>query len=233
MTSPSSRSAVLLFGTSANPPTGLSGHAGLVRWAANEARIVPKDAIGSPLKPDQVWVLPVYQHPFSDKRDMPAYEDRRAMARLAFEHLPGLEGRALVKDVERDLVESALDDACARGIDPSTVRIGTIDVVRELSREHPEIQFALLLGGDTYRDLLAGKWKESLALLEEVPLVVVERVGVPLEAGAGTRVLGLTRTSSTDARRSTDLTELRRILQPEVLSYIVDRRLYAFARPSF
>src|SRR5947209_3022982 len=147
---------VLLFGLSANPPTGFGGHAGIVRWAANESGY------------DEVWVLPVYQHAFADKREMPSFEHRFNMARLAFENIEGAKGRVFVKDTEKSVAESM----------PPGVRVGTIDVVRHLMRAHPGVEFALLLGTDTYRDLVNGKWKQAEALLELVPVVVVARLGV-------------------------------------------------------
>ncbi|CAM9838918.1 unnamed protein product, partial [Choristocarpus tenellus] len=48
---------VLLFGTSGNPPTGRSGHSGVVEYFVDTGRY------------EEVWVLPVYQHMFKSKRD--------------------------------------------------------------------------------------------------------------------------------------------------------------------
>ena len=53
---------VCLFGTSANPPTGDGGHAGIVKYLAN----YPSDETdsGAGLYFDEVRVLPVYRHMF-------------------------------------------------------------------------------------------------------------------------------------------------------------------------
>src|SRR5947208_16801171 len=102
---------VLVFGLSANPPTGLSGHAGIVKWAATEARVGER-------APDRVWVLPVYRHAFVDKQDMPSFSHRFEMAKLAFEHLPGVPaGRVVVKDTEKSVHAEAPDQM-----------VGTMDV---------------------------------------------------------------------------------------------------------
>lgn len=214
-------SNVILFGLSANPPTGEGGHAGIVRWAA-EPRPLP--AFGGEAA-DEVWVLPVYRHAFTDKRGMPSFEHRHAMARLAFQsEMPEVARRVRVLDVERTLGRAANVDRQG----PDEVRVGTIDVVRHLERAHPGARFALLLGADTHRDLLEGKWKESEALLSRVCVIALPRVGV----GGAARADGptLTAISSTEVRASRDLGFLGRVLQPSVLAYIRLHHLYGFAR---
>jgi nicotinate-nucleotide adenylyltransferase len=220
---------VLLFGLSANPPTGLGGHAGIVRWAATEARIpFPREgASPESIAPDELWVLPVYQHPFADKQQMPSFEHRLRMAHLAFDHLPGAEGRVFIKDCERTVRLEAERRSGAH----AHALIGTIDVVRYLMKEDPDVRFALLLGQDTYRDLASGKWKESRALLDLVPIVVIARNGLELGGERGVtlaRVAGLTDVSSSKVRASEDREYIEQALQPEVLSYIETHHLYGF-----
>src|SRR5690242_15636761 len=72
--SASDRKRVLIFGTSANPPTGRGGHTEIVRDASTH---------------DEVWVLPVYRHAYADK-DLAPYADRLAMAHLAFDPIPNV-----------------------------------------------------------------------------------------------------------------------------------------------
>lgn len=207
----------ILFGLSANPPTGLGGHAGIVRWAATKTDFAELDG---PV--DEVWVLPVFRHAFSDKRDMPSFLHRLRMAELAFGDLPGVEdGRVRVRDDERRLHEGHA------GPD----RLGTIDLLRDLRVRYPERRFALLLGEDTYADLEAGRWKESDALRSMVPVVVVPRAGV--DAGVDrSDAPALTDVSSSAVRRSTDESFLREALSPPVRDYIVRHRLYAFGDPT-
>ncbi len=217
---------VVLFGTSANPPTGAGGHAGLVSWAATRQHLPDDlpDVGGRPV--DEVWVLPVFRHAFEEKRELAPFEHRLAMARLAFESLPGLEGRVRVLDVERRLAEQAARVAAERGEAPG--RLGTIDVLRALSAEHPEVSFVLLLGGDTYRDLQEGRWKESAALRAMAPVLIVPRIGQAEEVPASADAPRLAEVSSSEVRRSTDVALLGRALQPEVLAYIRAHGLYAF-----
>lgn len=206
---------VLLFGLSANPPTGLGGHAGIVRWALAQPAFDAFDGAA----PDQIWILPVYRHAFASKRDMPAFEHRLAMARLAFEAgLPDGAGRVVVQETERTMAEAAADPAA---------RIGTIDLLDHLEAAHPGTRFALLLGADTYRDLTEGKWKRADELLARVPVVAIPRAGVG--AGDGTAAPpGLTEISSSAVRAASDPAFLRAALQPEVAAYVLEHGLYGF-----
>lgn len=61
---------VLLFGLSANPPTGARGHMGLLAHCRA-------------LRFDEVWLLPVFRHIFASKRRLAPFRDRLAMLRLA------------------------------------------------------------------------------------------------------------------------------------------------------
>ncbi len=211
---------VLIFGLSANPPTGLGGHAGIVRWAATRTQLEAFKGQGV----DQVWILPVFRHAFSNKRDMPAFEHRLAMAKIAFEdEMPELEGRVRVLDVERTLGQAAASEGARTG----EVRVGTIDVLRHLQAEHPEARMALLLGADTYRDLKDGKWKNAKALQAMAPVVALPRSGI--EGAARADGPALTAVSSTEVRASSDPLFLAQALQPGVLSYVRAHRLYGFA----
>ncbi len=203
-------SKVALFGLSANPPTGMGGHAGIVSWAA--LRPDWPELGGGPA--DQVWVLPVYQHSFEEKRQMASFEHRLAMAKLAFEQLPGLGGRVHV---------SALEQTLRLG---TSEPLGTIDVVRHLRQAHPHTRFALLLGGDTHRDLLAGRWKESEALRALIPVVPIQRQGVgPQGVADGPQLLPI---SSSQLRATTDPALWAASVSPAVFDYVRAHHLYGF-----
>jgi nicotinic acid mononucleotide adenylyltransferase len=221
---------VMLFGSSANPPTGMGGHMGIVAWGARDARVdLADDAhperAREAVPMDEVWVLPVYKHAFASKSNLAPFEHRAAMAKLAFESIPGLEGRVHVADAEKRVIERAFAEAARRGEPPESVRVGTIDVVRTLMGEHPDTQFVLALGADTFADLTAGKWKEGDTLRQLLPILVVPREGV---AGTEDNAPQLTDISSTKVRGSTDLGFLQQALHPDVLAYIQTHKLYAF-----
>ena len=206
---------ILLFGLSANPPTGEGGHRGLVRWVATRPA---HPELGGPI--EAVWVLPVARHAFAEKANLADFEHRLAMCRLAFEDLPG--GVPVeVLDVEREV-------ARARAGRP----VGTIDVIEALEARHPEVRFGLLLGADTARDLVRGRWRRADELRARIPLVVVGRPGdaglegdlaVAPDAPAPSAV------SSTEARRATG-DRLRALVAPAVADYIERHGLYAAGR---
>ncbi len=227
------KKTVLLFGLSANPPTGMGGHAGIVAWGGQDLRVdLPNDEKPAEARErvgiDEVWVLPVYKHAFASKSNLLPFEHREAMAKLAFEDMPGLEGRVQVKDTEKQVIEGAFAQAAKEGRDPSTVRVGTIDMVRKLMNDHPDTQFVLALGGDTFADLRGGKWKEGDTLQQLVPIVVLPRAGVDGVAGTEENAPKLTDISSTKVRASKDEAFLGEALNPKVLEYIKANKLYAF-----
>jgi nicotinic acid mononucleotide adenylyltransferase len=89
------RRQICLFGTSANPPTGSSGHVGIVQ------------ALSSMQKFDEIRVLPVYQHTFSSKRNqLAAFEHRVNMCKIAFEVIP----KAIVSNAEQESFQRVAKD---------------------------------------------------------------------------------------------------------------------------
>ena len=203
------RRRIAIFGSSLNPPTGNKGHRGLVSYFCECF--------------DEVWVIPVYQHMFDEKRHgMAPFDDRMSMAELNFDGLHGVK----VLDVERRLNEEA-----ANSDNPES--IGTVDVVRHLRTMHPEADFALILGGDTYEGLMGGKWKGGEELRSMVTLEITGRAGaridpVGLPQGATLHLIdGLGDVSSTQARSITEFDALCAMLHPDVARYIVARGLYA------
>lgn len=111
--------SICLFGTSADPPTGIGGHRGIAMALSNlllssaERQPVTSETSGSTcvesndsdtndssqqFRFDEIRVVPVYRHMFASKRGKQAsYDDRLEMCRLAFE---GIE-RVTVSDCER------------------------------------------------------------------------------------------------------------------------------------
>ncbi|KAH7484337.1 hypothetical protein KRP22_005509 [Phytophthora ramorum] len=213
---------VLLFGLSANPPTGRAGHMGVVQHCL-------------PLY-DEIWLLPVYQHIYSSKRELAPFEHRLEMCRLALETLQrdgDASARLKVVQEEREMFEYA----AAASDSLEQLRLGSIDLVHYMLDKHPDTSFTMLLGGDTYADLLAGKWKRGNELMQLVKLLVVDRKGVasPWREGQTAdrvkylHVPELSDVSSTMVRATSDRAELEKLLDPAVLDYIVQHKLYAFA----
>ena len=134
---------IALFGLSANPPTGHSGHLGIVRFLAQTGLF------------DEVWALPVYQHMFAAKRSMEPFEHRVAMSKICFddESTPNCQVRVMM--IEKYAAEYYL---AKEGPD---FRVGTVDVLDYIHDQCPGLDLHLVLGTDTYKDLTARKWKQS------------------------------------------------------------------------
>lgn len=225
---------VALFGLSANPPTGIGGHAGIVNWCANSLRVdSPNDARPEDswegLSVDEVWVLPVYRHAFSEKSTLLSFEHRVSMAKLCFENRGRSRAKVQVRELEKELFLRAQAEQNVTEIKSSQCRLGSVDLVRMVQSDFPQYQFVFVMGGDTYRDFREGKWKEGFLLQELLPVVVCARHGVASDMNPLLESLRLQNVSSTQVRTSSDLDYLSECLEPLVLEYIRKHKLYAFA----
>ncbi|KAM3575769.1 hypothetical protein VYU27_002388, partial [Nannochloropsis oceanica] len=233
--------SVLLFGLSANPPTGQAGHAGIVKFLKAQNQW------------DEIWVLPVYKHMHVKNRLLVDFEDRFQMCRLNFLPPPSSSSsitaspsapaksrtRVRVTRLEKEVADHYIEEAAARGKGPEAVKVGTIDVVMYAKERLPNTEFSLVLGTDTFNDMKKGKWKRGRELLDLVSVVIVSRPGVSyaLQDDDVTNprlhffnVPSLGEVSSTAVRKTTDLRLLREVLEPRVLEYIRERGLYALGR---
>ena len=129
---------IALYGGSFNPPH--EGHREIIRCVARRKTI------------DEVWVLPVFKHPFHKK--MTPFAERLRWCRRAFGDLGP---KVKVKDLERRL----------GGIS------WTIRLVRHLRKKYLQISFSLILGDDTYRQ--RNSWKNFPDIRKMVSLIVFPR----------------------------------------------------------
>ena len=205
-----SQRKVAVFGLSADPPTGSSGHKAIVRELAR--------------KFDEVWVLPVHSHVFSGKRsNQSLFEHRLNMCRIAF---AGISPTVHVLSTERDAALHA-----HRSEKSAT---STYDVVRLLKRKHPLARLHWVLGADAYSDLRNGKWSNADALQKEVDLLVVPRDDIPLpELGPRAHLLHTpsSNVSSTDVRFQLALRQepSEHAVDECVASYALQKQLYCNA----
>jgi len=147
---PPAPGSVLLFGLSANPPTGQGGHAGIVQFLKAQNQW------------DEIWVLPVYKHMHAKNHLLVDFEDRFQMCRLNFLSPPPLPSssssspstqrnnnartRVRVMRLEKEVADHYIEEAAARGQVPETVKVGTIDVVLYAKERLPNTEFSLVLG---------------------------------------------------------------------------------------
>ena len=127
---------VAVFGVSGNPPTGDTGHEGIVKYLVRSRKF------------DEVWVLPVFRHQFSSKRDLAPFAKRVHLCQIAFESYSSETCKVRVLTVEED-------------VEASVRKHGTIDTIHFLKKYCPDAHFHLILGSDTYSDIIMGKWKHG------------------------------------------------------------------------
>lgn len=186
---------VCLFGTSANPPTGKGGHAGIVSFLASHSNNY-----------DEVRVIPVYRHMFSSKRrQLIDFNHRLALCKLAFDGIPNV----TVSDLEKVCFDNV---AAKKGIitdeQKGQLRVAMIDLLEMLHDIQAESEirsssisgasdsgdgcgdfssfreeYTLALGADTFMDLTAGKWKRSDAILRLLHgrILVIQRLTSSIE----------------------------------------------------
>jgi nicotinate-nucleotide adenylyltransferase len=135
---------IALFGGSFDPPH--LGHVLAALWARSVGLA------------DEVWVLPVWNHPYA-KRLSP-WEQRLELCRLAFADLPFVR----VREDERD----------STGY--------TVDLVERLAAARPDARFLLVGGTDTARDL--PNWRRGAELAARIGIIAVPRGGVDDHPGA-------------------------------------------------
>jgi nicotinate-nucleotide adenylyltransferase len=199
---------VALFGASFNPPTGAAGHVGIVTYLASRF--------------DQVWLLPVYSHPFDVKRvnNDVTYEQKIDMLRAAF----NLMSSVYICQTEKELFE----------INNGTL-FGTLDVLEYLKATNTGIDFTLIMGEDTIKDLSNKKWMRSAELMNSVSILGIRRHGISPLVDCSMfshlewiNVPSLCEVSSSNVRaqlkngRSVD-----GLVSPSVLAYIRENKLYS------
>ena len=136
---------IALFGLSADPPTGRSGHAGLIEYLI-------KTNVYS-----EIIILPVYNHAYDSKKGLQSYEHRLQMCKLNFECYSTPECPVIISELEKELTHD-------HNYNPSLgveSKLGTYDIVSYYLSMYPDKVVHLVLGADTFNDLIRGRWKES------------------------------------------------------------------------
>lgn len=150
--------SVALFGGSFNPPH--RGHYEIAKRVARRRSI------------DEVWILPVYRHPFGKK--MESFARRLQWCRGFFRPLGP---KVKVKDLERRLGGTSY----------------TIRLIQYLRRRYSGIRFHLVIGRDAYDERSA--WKGFEEIRESVDLIMFPR-------GKGSPIPDLSSTAIRARKRS-------------------------------
>lgn len=120
--------------------------------------------------------------------------------------------------------------------------MGTADLLDMLLSEEKDTDFSFAMGADTFMDLTEWKWRRSKDIwkLLNGRILTFVRPGLfdnddmfyERAKGLGVQVVSipdLQPISSTLVRKSTSKEQLKKILIPTVLDYIVQQKLYGFS----
>ncbi len=161
---------------------------------------------------EEVWWIPNATPPHKSHDELAPVDHRLAMTRRVVADNPTF--RVSTIEIERDGVSY------------------TVETVRALQEEHPDTDFALLLGSDSLDHF--GEWHRPDEIAERVPLVVYKRPGV-IEQVSEPRFANRVRfvsapvmeVSGTEIRSRRRAGRSIRYLVPEtVRSYIQEQNLY-------
>ena len=146
---------------------------------------------------DEVWLMVSPQNPLKQASDLLDDEKRMQMARLALENEPYI----IASDYEMHLPRPSY----------------TWNTLQALSKDYPEREFVLLMGGDNWA--LFDKWYHAEDIKKNYRIVVYDRTpGEP----------GFINISSTEIRaRIKAGTGFRRLVQTAVADLIKKEKLYA------
>ena len=195
------RVTVGLFGGSFNPPH--VGHVLSVAYALSAGLV------------ERVVAVPVFAHALG--KSLAPFPARLALARLAFEWIPGVE----VSDIEQELGS------------PSR----TLRTIEALSARHADWQLRLIVGSDILGEL--HQWHAYAQIARLAPPLILPRPGAPDPGGSGEARI-LPDISSTEVRASLSAAaqgdadaaaRLRQVVPASVLAYIRQQGLYAAAVP--
>ncbi len=104
---------------------------------------------------DEVWLMVTPQNPWKQQADLMPDEWRLALARAALEDMPGL----VASDYEFHLPKPSY----------------TWDTLQALSKDFPDRQFTLIIGGDNWERF--NNWYEHDKILENYDIVIYPRKG--------------------------------------------------------
>lgn len=139
-------SHIALFGSSFNPPH--VGHLAVLTALAKKNLF------------DEIWLVPVYKHPFA--KDLWPYTLRLKLAKL------------LLKEIRIDCPKSKIS-LCEIEKKLNKNPSYMFDTVTALKKKYPKIKFTLILGSDCRKDL--SKWHRYKELKKIVGFYFIPRSG--------------------------------------------------------
>lgn len=115
---------------------------------------------------DEVWLVVSPQNPFKQDVELADTQHRLNMARLAV----GDNEKIKISEVELSLPKPSY----------------TIDTLRALEKEYPEIEFSIIMGADNLMGL--NRWKEAETLVSRYRIIVYPRPGYEAKEPEGAHI---------------------------------------------
>lgn len=115
---------------------------------------------------DEVWLVVSPQNPFKQDVELADTQHRLNMARLAV----GDNEKIKISEIELSLPKPSY----------------TIDTLRALEKEYPEIEFSIIMGADNLLGL--NRWKEAETLLSRYRIIVYPRPGYEAKEPEGAHI---------------------------------------------
>ena len=159
---------------------------------------------------DEVWLMVSPQNPMKRQTDLLSDEARLQMARLALKHEPGI----IASDYEMHLPK------------PSYTWL----TLQSLSRDYPDRQFVLMIGGDNWA--IFHRWFHADDILQNYQVVVYPRrdeqpAEKSLSAGVTIVEAELLDVSSTEIRqRIREGRSIQKLVPPSVAAFIKQEGYY-------
>lgn len=173
---------------------------------------------------DKIFLIPAAIPPLKIK-DIAPVKDRLAMIRL----LAKLDSRLVVSLIEIKRAKNGKKSF-------------TIDTIKELKKKYPYDEIYWLIGADSFREIIEGKWRGGISLFELATFVVVTRPGYDLKLRkfplklkkiASKMLLKTKRIKLNVSISSTEIRnrikagqDIKDLVPPNILNYIKKRKLY-------
>jgi len=161
-------------------------------------------------------LLMVVGKPALKTKDLASIKDRLAMTKILAKYDPRFE----VSEIEIARVKKGKKSY-------------TIETIKELKKKYPKYEFYWLIGEDSLKEILEGKWKGGINLLNQAKFVVVTRPGykigkLPKEIFKKIKIIKLKiPISSTEIREKIKKGEdIKKMVPVEILNYIKEKKLY-------
>jgi nicotinate-nucleotide adenylyltransferase len=131
------------------------------------------------LRLDRLWWLVTPGNPLKDTRELPALEERIAQAATLADH-PRID---------------------VTGFEAVIGTKYSCDTIRWLKTEAPGTHFVWIMGADNLKSF--HRWKNWRDLFLMLPIAVVDRGGISLQAGSGPAAIGFAKARIPESRAST------------------------------